>query len=426
MNFNNWRLWVRSKPWSLKWFVFLVLIRPIIDNFFYLKDISPILSPLFWAGALTPVLSLGPILRRTYYHNTLHRLFNVWSALIILNIVFLIFQPIEFVSQIQWILKLSLPVYLFAFLRVFIRNKSDFIGLITTFLYSCGIAALMLLYELVFHPIRIEYSRGIERMQGGYADVMNYAIYLSFGFLLLSFFYISFKLTHKGLKISLPLFIILGIFCIVGYIAISHTVSYFVFASLLVLFVTSLARKYTFITFVVIIFFGLGLSFYGDKLYQERINPLVEKELEVIQGKRNESQLFHGRMSRWQYGWKNFKNAPVTAWLFGYPTSLEDPFFNISIGIHNDYLRIFYFTGIFGLLVYLLFLFNLWRRKKFISLNEKFILHGSLVILLLYCVSTTPTFYPNFLYILFSIFVYFSLPPSVLMHHGEIQSTNSR
>ena len=105
------------------------------------------------------------------------------------------------------------------------------------------------------------------------------------------------------------------------------------------------------------------LYFYGDKFYQERLDPLLEKEVEVIQGKRNESQLFHGRMARWQYAWKNFKDAPVTAWLFGYPTSLEDPFFNISIGIHNDYLRIFYFTGIIGILLYSFF-FSIYGAGK--------------------------------------------------------------
>jgi hypothetical protein len=255
---------------------------------------------------------------------------------------------------------------------------------------------------------------------------MNYAIYLSFGFLILAYFYISYKLTHQGLKIRLPLLIAAGIFCMAGFIGISHTASYAVFAALLLLFVTSIARKYTIISFVLIVFFSIVLFFYGDKFYQERIDPLMDRELEIIKGERDEAQLFHGRMSRWQYAWANFKDSPVTAWLFGYPTSLEDPFFNISIGIHNDFLRIFYFTGISGIFIYILFLYNIWCRKKFLYLAEKFLLYGSLAILLLYSVSTTPTFYANFLYILFSIFIYFSLPPSVLVIHGKMQSTPSR
>jgi hypothetical protein len=417
MHFKIWRIWIGSKPWSLRWFVYLMLLRPVIDNFYFLKDISPLLSPLYWAGLLTPVLCVPAILKYNYHHNLIHRLFNAWSVLIILNTLFTVFQPVDLVMTVQWILRLSMPVYLFFFLRIFIKNKTDFIGLLTTFLYAAAIAALMLLYELIFKPIHIGYSRGIERISGGYADVMNYAIYLSFGFLILAYFYINHKTTNQSLKIKLPFLIAAIIFCIAGFISISHTVSYAVFVSLLLLFVTSIARKYTIISFFLIIIFWIALFIYGDKFYQERIDPLVAKEVEVIKGTRDETQLFHGRMARWQYAWANFKDAPVIAWLFGYPTSLEDPFFNISIGIHNDYLRIFYFTGILGLLAYILFLFNLWRRKKFLYLADKYLLNGTMVILFLYSVSTTPTFYANFLYILFSIFVYFSLPPAVLARH---------
>lgn len=417
VNYKDWRIWISTKPWDLKWFIFLILLRPIIDNFYFLKEISPILSPLYWVGVLTPVLCIHPILRYNYGHNRIHTLFNILAVLIIVNVFFLIFRPIDLISLIQWILRLSLPIFLFPFLRVFIRNKTDLKGLLTTFLYSASIAAFMLLYELLVKPIQVEYSRGIERISGGYADVMNYAIYLSFGFLILTYFYILFKLTREGLKISFSLLIAVGIFCMVGFIGISHTVSYVVFASLLIIFITSLARKYTIISSLLIIFMWIGLFVYGDKFYQERIDPLVVKEIEVIQGKRDEAQLFHGRMSRWKYAWNNFKDAPATAWIFGYPTSLEDPLFNISIGIHNDYLRIFYFTGISGLFVYLLFLNTLWRRRKFLYLADKFLLSGTLIILLLYSVSTTPTFYPNFLYILFSIFVYFALPPLKLVKH---------
>lgn len=415
MKFSQWRLWVRSKPWSLKWFIILVLLRPIIDNFYYLKEVSPFLSPLNWAGVFTLILCIPPVFRSSYITNRIHRLFNIWSGLIILNTIFLIFQPVDYISMIQWILKLSLPVYLFAFLRVFLRNKTDLTGLLITFLYSAGIAVLILLYELIFQPVRIEYTRGIERIQGGYADVMNYAIYLSFGFLIFSYFYISYKTSHRGLKIKLPFLILIGSLCIAGIFGISHAVSYVVFISLLLLFITSIARKYSSISLVLMFILWISLSFYGDKLYQKRIDPLVEKELEVVRGERDESQFLHGRMSRWQYAWSIFKGSPLTSWILGYPTSLESPFFNISIGIHNDYLRIFYFTGISGIFIYILFLYNLWRRKRFLYLAEKYLLYGSLAILILYSVSTTPTFYANFLYILFSIFAYFSLHPAQLI-----------
>jgi hypothetical protein len=419
MQFNIWRIWLGSKPWSLKWFVYLVLLRPVIDNFYYLKNISPVLSPLYWVGLLTPIMCIPAIFKYRYNNNLIHRLFNIWSFLIILNTFFIFFQNLDLITVIQWLLRLSMPVYLFFFIRVFLKNKTDLIGLLTTFLYASGLAAIMLLYELIFKPIRLGYSRGIERISGGYADVMNYAIYLSFGFLILLYFYISYKSTRQGLKIKLPSLIGAGIFCMAGYISISHTSSYAVFAALLILFVTSISRKYTSVSFVIILIFWVVLFFYGDKFYQERIDPLVGREVEIIKGGKPETQLFHGRMARWQFAWAQFGDASITTWLLGYPTSLENPIFHISIGIHNDYLRIFYFTGIIGLVVYIFFLYKIWSKKKFSYLPDKFLLNGCLVILLLYSVSTTPTFYANFLYILLTICVYFALPPAFLVRHGQ-------
>ncbi len=402
-----------------KWFLVLILIRPIIDNFYFVKDISPLLSPLNWVGVLTPVLCIPAISTHSYHKNFIHQLFNFWSILIIINTALIIFQPLNFITIIQLILKLSLPVYLFAFLRTFIRNKTDLTGILTTFLYSCGLAFVVLMFELIVRPIRIEYSRGIERLQGGYADVMNYAIYLSFGFLILAYFYLSHKLTKTGLKIKLPFLIFSGVFCMFGYVSISHAVSYTVFAFLLILFIAYTARKYIFISIFLIAIGWTALSFYGNKFYQERVSPLVEKEIEVVQGERDKSQLFHGRMYRWEYAWKNFKDSNLIAWLFGYPTTFKDPVFNISIGIHNDFLRIFYLTGLAGLSSFMLFIFKLWGKRKFLILEDRLLLSGALIILILYSITTTPTFYPNFLYILLPIFTYLALPPALLMNHGE-------
>jgi hypothetical protein len=415
---------MRSKPWYLKWFIFLILIRPLIDSFYFLKDISPFISPLNWAGVLTPLLSIPAITRYRHNNNRVHQLFNIWSILIIINTLFVLFKAIDLLSMSQWVLKLSLPVYLFAFLRIFIRNKFDLTGILTTFLYACLIAAVMMLYEILFKPLQIEYSRGIERISGGYADVMNYAIYLNFGFLIVAYFYFTYKNTRNGLKIGFPFLLMIGFFCIVGLVRISHVVSYAVFSSLILIFVISIARKYTLISLFLVGIFWAMISLFGNAFYQEKIDPLVDKEFQVINGERKESQLFHGRMYRWQYAWANFKESPIMAWVIGYSYSTSDPFFNIGIGIHDDYLRIFYFTGLLGLFLYLLFLFTLWKRRRYLFHNDRFLLSGALAMLILYSVSTTPSFYPNFLYVLFSIFAFVSLPPSILSGYYEIKSAD--
>jgi hypothetical protein len=210
-----------------------------------------------------------------------------------------------------------------------------------------------------------------------------------------------------------------GFIIVVGFIGISHTVSFAVFSLLMLIFIASIARKFSLISIILVIIFWISITIYGGKFYNDRINPLIEKELEVIHGERDESQLFHGRMARWEYAWENFKGSSVVTWFLGYPLSRNNPFFNISIGIHNDYLRIFYLTGVLGSFIYGLILLNIWFRRKYLKLDDKYLLTGTFTILLVYSLTTTPTFYPNFLYILFSIFIYFSLPKSVLMQNAK-------
>ena len=50
-------------PWSLRWFIYLVLLRPLIDQLYYLKTVSPFLSPLYIVGVTTPFLCLFGIPR---------------------------------------------------------------------------------------------------------------------------------------------------------------------------------------------------------------------------------------------------------------------------------------------------------------------------------------------------------------------------
>src|SRR4249920_2644732 len=58
MNFKEWKKWLGELPWSCKWFVLFILIRPVTDNFYNLKEISPLYSPLYILGILTPVFIL--------------------------------------------------------------------------------------------------------------------------------------------------------------------------------------------------------------------------------------------------------------------------------------------------------------------------------------------------------------------------------
>ncbi|HBH49839.1 MAG TPA: hypothetical protein DDX98_14435 [Bacteroidales bacterium] len=410
MSYKIWLQWIKSKPLTLKWFPILVLLRPIIDNFYFLKETSPLLSPLYWVGILTPILCIPAIFNKTYFKSTSNTYFNVWSLLILINIIFLFFLPINLLSLMQWLLKITLPVYLMLFIRVFIRTRNDLLGILTTFLYSCIFVLAIFLYELFFNPIKVEYSRGLERIQGGYADIMNYAIYLSFGLLLAAFFYLSGKKNTNTLKISASLLISIYLISFVVAIRISHVATYAVMIMLTgMLFLFLFKQRKGVAVFFIVAVTSLVL-YLGEDFYFSKIEPLVATEMEVLEGDLPTYRMFHGRMSRWIYAWEPFSDSGVLAWLIGYSFELENPLFHIGIGIHNDYLRVFFLTGIIGLFIYIGYFLSIIKKAKYFNSESRFLLFGSILILFLYSFSTTPTFYASLLYILFSILSYFSQP----------------
>ena len=53
----------KSQTWYVKCFIILILFRPVIDIFWWIRDIEPLLSPLNWAGVLPVVLLLVYMLK---------------------------------------------------------------------------------------------------------------------------------------------------------------------------------------------------------------------------------------------------------------------------------------------------------------------------------------------------------------------------
>src|SRR5690625_2391645 len=54
MIFKEWFKWIYNARWSIKWLLLLILIRPVADIFYFLKDVSIFLSPQIWLAVLTP------------------------------------------------------------------------------------------------------------------------------------------------------------------------------------------------------------------------------------------------------------------------------------------------------------------------------------------------------------------------------------
>ena len=410
MSYREWKEWFLSLPWLLRWFVVLVLIRPVIDNFYELKNISPLISPLNIVGVLTPVLVIAASAKwKTKFDSVIDFYFKLWTLFIVISVVFLfIFDPVSLLFY-EYLLRLTMPIYIYFFLRLLIRSKKDLHGILQTFLYSAVFVLAIFLYEVFVNPIRVVESRGLERIQGHYGDVLNYSIYLTMGFLIVCYFYFTQSKTKKTSKRMRNVLIAGGI-AILMLFKINHSASYIIFASLTLLFISFNFRRDSDTTiFMVTMIVGL-MYFFGQELINEKLNPLFKTDIAVYEGEKESDRLLHGRVARWRMMMDKFYDSPASAQLLGIPLKQEYPYYWISSNAHNDFLRILMLNGVLGLVVYILIMVNLYRRFRYLFYDQKFLSIGAMTTMVLYSISTTPTLYPVVLYIIYAVFAYAALP----------------
>jgi hypothetical protein len=403
---KTWWQWVKSKPLYLRWFILVLLIRPIAEQFYELKDVSPILSPLYWLGTLTLLFSIIGIIRGNKIKSKLDNTFLIWSLLAFFSVIALFFSSSGLMNFLNFGIKLTIPFLVYYFLRMFIHEKSDFVGLTTTFLFSC-------IYPMASMILGIStglYS-GEGRFAGSYADVFSNAFYLSFGAMALLYHYILSKTYYWTFPVNNYLIILAIIIAILGLWVIKHMATIAVFIGFIVVFIYVVYRRRREAAMLLIFLSVIFILFAGNRFYDEVMNPRLEKEVEVIQGIRDIDQALHGRMSRWTWLMDDFRQAPFYAQLAGYPLSLNYSTHMIAITPHNDFLRIMFFTGYFGLLIYIILVVKVFFRGKHLDTPDRFLVYAVLLSTLLYSVSTVPTFYPNFVNILMIIFAYTALPP---------------
>jgi len=414
VTYKEWKYWLKSLPWHLKWFVILVLIRPIIDNFYYLKNVSPFLSPLYIVGIATPILSVYAIISfRRKDISVFDTLFGLWSMMIFISLVFMfVCDPLS-VTFLEYFLKLSMPVYLFFFLRLLVRSLKDLDGILQTFLYSAIFVVGIFLFELIVNPIKVLKTRDLERIQGYYGDVMNYAIYLTQGFLIMCYFYFRKRNTQSSFVRTRNI-ILTAVICIAALFKISHTASYAVFLSVLFLFILFNLKANKTTGFFLIFVITASAYFFGGEAIEKNITPLLKTDIAVYEGKKANERLLHGRVGRWKDMLERYSGFPVMAQFFGMPSTMKISYAEVSTGAHNDFVRILFFTGYLGLALYVGILMLFFKRLKYLSSSQHFLALGTISILLLFSISTCPTLYAPMLYIIFAVFSYLALPRSVL------------
>ena len=130
----------------------------------------------------------------------------------------------------------------------------------------------------------------------------------------------------------------------------------------------------------------------------------------VYEGEQESGRLMHGRVGRWTAMFETFTNENVFAQFFGYPTTLKYSFHYVGVGSHNDYVRMLFLSGYFGLFYYITLLVIFYNRAKKLRNATKYLAFGTLGILVLFSISIVPTYYPPFMYVVMCVFAYVALP----------------
>ena len=415
MRFGEWIRWFKQLPWSRKWFVILILIRPAVDGLYFLKDISPLLSPLYMIGVLTPVIITAGFFAQAYPRIGIVRhdvLFGLLGLIVGVNCIFILGIEVS-IGTAEIVSKLTLPFFLYFFLRRCVRTGDDLLGIVMAFVYSASIPISIAIFETIVAPVNHhDVARGMERVHGIYADVVSYAVYSTQAFLCLSYlFLLQGRSQFAGTLVRATRDLIIGFsMCLVCLFAIKHAASWAVAGALLLLLAfhsfsqLRLPLVIGLLTMIVVSFFYLG-----DRIREDTVS-IYQTDLAIVRGNERLERGLHGRVTTWKKMLGDWYEFPIFSKMLGGPLSLRKEARTMLLGAaHNDYLRFTFVAGLAGLAIYLLFLVNQLLSSFKAPTAEQFLIRGTVVLIGLYSITILPTLYAPCIYLAMTVFAYAAL-----------------
>ncbi len=419
VTFRNWYGWMASLPWSKRWFVLLILFRPVIDGLYFVKDISPLLSPCYLVGALTPIIIVSLFVARRLAKRNSVLQDAVFCALGVISAVNAIMVMATEVSlrTLEVALKLPLPCLIYLFSRHFVRSRSDIVGIITTFLYSTVFAFGSLIYENIYSPIASpDTARGLTRLHGFFSDAVSYSLY-STGALFCAGFLVLLPSRQGGSQRKLKQLLIVSLFCVLSMMSIQHAASWAITCVILVMLMLSGVARSLFIPTAILGVAVMGYALFGDAV-RDRIASVYASEVKVLTGQEDSDRGFHGRMYIWKSYLRRWRDTSLLTKLVGISAADQEelaptPYGQVQVmrnmvlaGIHSDFLRIMFSAGLVGLTLYFLFFVLVIVSGMGANVAERFLIITAAAIVLLYSVTTLPTLYAPCLYLYMPVFAY--------------------
>src|SRR5690625_842732 len=419
MIFKEWFKWIYNARWSIKWFLLLILIRPVADIFYFLKDVSIFLSPPIWLAVLTPFcgflsLAFGKKEGERTGLSYIDAIILIWGGIVTIN-GFNLYSELDFIAASDVFLRSTIPFFIYLYARVFIRSMQHLYFILLTALFAALIPAIMFMLELIIGPFGTQITRGnIVRYHGLYADVFHYSIYSMFVFIIGGFLYLGPGKSKGGTLLSGKIYIGMVFFILVVLLQVAHITTFITFLALLVLFIY-LNKEVNFLK-VSLVAFTVGIMvivLFSDDI-ERVVGPMLDREIGVLKGERRIELLGHGRLGRiidYQEVWdRQPAYAKVFGMSFSYVQDKEDWF---GGAIHNEYLRSLYTGGLFGIFGFiLLLLIALWKSRRFPA-PERFLFYSLSIMVVLYSFSMLPMLYYNLLYLFMPAMAYLSHTSSI-------------
>ncbi|MFT7553461.1 MAG: hypothetical protein ACI9BV_003796 [Rhodothermales bacterium] len=390
MTLREWARWIRHVPPSLGWFLAVLLLKPVVDAFWFLKD-TGLLAPGQFLGVATTMLALiflllRPSLRDLVVHE---QAFLGFGLLLVANTVIAFMMPPS-VGGLGEMVRILQPVLIYFYLRRYVTNPTDFWGVVVTFLVSSIVPYSLIAYETVFGPIQVvelAASRGGgNRLTGPYADLFNYAGYIVGDFLAFGALYLR-KLRLGGRVSWLSVFLVVSI-TLFGVINLRHQATWGVFGVVMCLTMLSLARTQAATVVGSLVLLAVIAA---GPIWDNVVSPLYAKEINAASGQAETYRILNGRVVRWERYFTEWGEMSAVQLALGVGSSSSSvKRVMMSGGMHSDYVRLLFSTGIVGLALYLAFYAGLLIRARFLVPEYRFLAYAAAASMLLYSISSNP------------------------------------
>jgi len=342
------------------YFLAFIILRPVMDIFSEFKLISDInlaaISTLFLVG-LCGVMLLKKKAFRSIRNNRFLRVFN---RLFLLFLAYCLFQIVHSPQKLTSLIDLIrlLSVFVAAnYAAVYLNQEKKGGKLLWAILFSAIVPIGMGIYQFLFQRGMLEL--GYNRINGSFVHPNVFSQYL-----LLILFILFYLFNTRSLKLWQKFFVYPMLAIVIAELLLTFTRATWI--ALAISFMIFVFIKTAFSQKVKFFFIGAAIMI--------SVFPFAQKRFSDIQDKK------YYQLSSWQWRLKQ--------WSETYESFLEHPFIGSGMGMHerdfkimahNDYLRIAYETGIFGLIFYasilffiLFFAFRQTQKEKVIAESNRY------------------------------------------------------